>query len=697
MIFNPRKIITSFIFLLLFCLIFSRGSFAFSGNLDQFIRDNKKVRVRILQGQEQFDLIPYQDIEVNILPENENNKNVVLNKNRKYQFKVESAEKKYWKIQVFSTRNESQALLVKNNLAEKGFENLIIQQEKDWYKIFSGDYLSRDSAENAASNFKKEGWEPWIREFSEEINPSIKVYNSDQEKVFESKYFYLEGKINLNNKTYKDNFEFVLSDGKINIYNKTSFNSILKGVLNTKYGNMNNSELLKAETVLTRSYLLHEILKNNQGFLDISLYQGIRNLDEDIVKAVTETEGEIVGEIENDDILLEKSLAGIHKLISRIETGKIDFVNRAYPEILDNNLETGQLIDLNNFIQEKTRVNARVKWGLRYKEMRQLTWSGPRVITILDLDLEQSNLSAEAFISNNKLVGFGYLDEIVREEQALAAINGGYYNSEGKPLGLRMIDGKVITDSIHNRSGVAITEDGEILIDNIEWRGYINQDIKIDQINEKPGLDEIALINSYYGNSINIDNKKMKIIVIKNEKISEIRDFNDSQRKSTNIDIKDNEKIILARGTGIETLDKFTTNDEIELNHHFNSDWDNKNLKSIVQAGPRLIKKGKITITGFEEQFQTDVIQGRAPRSALGVTEDNHLILVSVDGRQGQLSIGMTLMELANFLKKLGLKEAVNLDGGYSTQMVVRGFTMNNPLQKRVITDGILIKDKRTD
>lgn len=71
-------------------------------------------------------------------------------------------------------------------------------------------------------------------------------------------------------------------------------------------------------------------------------------------------------------------------------------------------------------------------------------------------------------------------------------------------------------------------------------------------------------------------------------------------------------------------------------------------------------------------------IGGRNPRSAIGYTEDNNLILVAVDGREGS-SIGMTLMELANFMKSVGCIGAINLDGGGSTVMYVNGKIVNKP------------------
>ena len=73
-------------------------------------------------------------------------------------------------------------------------------------------------------------------------------------------------------------------------------------------------------------------------------------------------------------------------------------------------------------------------------------------------------------------------------------------------------------------------------------------------------------------------------------------------------------------------------------------------------------------------------IGGRNPRTAIGYTKDNDLILVAADGREGS-SIGLTLVELANLMKELGCTNAINLDGGGSTVMYVNGQIVNRPQQ----------------
>jgi hypothetical protein len=93
-------------------------------------------------------------------------------------------------------------------------------------------------------------------------------------------------------------------------------------------------------------------------------------------------------------------------------------------------------------------------------------------------------------------------------------------------------------------------------------------------------------------------------------------------------------------------------------------------VTTAIGGGPALIRDGK---AGQWSGFQL-----RHPRSALGWNKD-HIFLVEVDGRQSNLSVGMTLPELTDYMVKLGCENAINLDGGGSATLWVSGNVMNSP------------------
>ncbi|MET7901129.1 phosphodiester glycosidase family protein [Streptomyces sp. NPDC005336] len=108
---------------------------------------------------------------------------------------------------------------------------------------------------------------------------------------------------------------------------------------------------------------------------------------------------------------------------------------------------------------------------------------------------------------------------------------------------------------------------------------------------------------------------------------------------------------------------------------------------SIVSAAPTLVKNGRIAIDAATEGTldPQDLTFGyawsnvRQPRTMAGIDNRGRLILATVDGRRPGVSEGFTLEEAARFMRSLGAQQALNLDGGGSSAMAVRGRLANVP------------------
>jgi hypothetical protein len=110
-----------------------------------------------------------------------------------------------------------------------------------------------------------------------------------------------------------------------------------------------------------------------------------------------------------------------------------------------------------------------------------------------------------------------------------------------------------------------------------------------------------------------------------------------------------------------------------------------KDVKTALGGGPALIKDGVPFSAanppgGNSNNWSERSKYERHPRCAIGWSP-THVYLVIVDGRQPSLSVGMKLAELADYLKKLGCTDAMNLDGGKSAQMWMAGEIKNSPCQ----------------
>jgi len=88
----------------------------------------------------------------------------------------------------------------------------------------------------------------------------------------------------------------------------------------------------------------------------------------------------------------------------------------------------------------------------------------------------------------------------------------------------------------------------------------------------------------------------------------------------------------------------------------------------LMSSGPLLVQNGEI----YEQRGKTKFYRKRHPRTAVGITLDNRLVLVTVDGRS-HCAAGMSCAELTRTMRALGCYTAVNLDGGGSVTMWVRG------------------------
>ena len=116
------------------------------------------------------------------------------------------------------------------------------------------------------------------------------------------------------------------------------------------------------------------------------------------------------------------------------------------------------------------------------------------------------------------------------------------------------------------------------------------------------------------------------------------------------------------------------------INYSFSEFW---NVKEAIHAGPVLIKNSEINVTSEQELFFNTPVDGVQPRTAIGYKKNGDVIMMVVDGRQVD-SRGAYLKELALLMRQFDCKEALNLDGGGSSALVVNGKLINNPIGLRI-------------
>ncbi|MBS1627359.1 MAG: phosphodiester glycosidase family protein [Bacteroidetes bacterium] len=106
-------------------------------------------------------------------------------------------------------------------------------------------------------------------------------------------------------------------------------------------------------------------------------------------------------------------------------------------------------------------------------------------------------------------------------------------------------------------------------------------------------------------------------------------------------------------------------------------------MQTAVGGGPVLLQNGEVKVTNNEElKFTGKGINDKHPRTCMGYTKDDKLIVMVIEGRNKGKAEGATLTQQAQLLQQLGCVEALNLDGGGSSCMLINGKQTIKPSDK---------------
>ncbi len=121
-------------------------------------------------------------------------------------------------------------------------------------------------------------------------------------------------------------------------------------------------------------------------------------------------------------------------------------------------------------------------------------------------------------------------------------------------------------------------------------------------------------------------------------------------------------------------------------------------MRTAVGGGPTLLKRGEVFISNNEELMFVKGEQDKHPRTLMGYTQEGQLIIMAIQGRFPGLAEGATMQQEALLMKELGCWEALNLDGGGSSCLLINGKETIKPSDKegqRPLPAVFLIKDKK--
>ncbi len=311
---------------------------------------------------------------------------------------------------------------------------------------------------------------------------------------------------------------------------------------------------------------------------------------------------------------------------------------------------------------------ADVERGIKHVRMIKYYKTRPVRINIVELSQGVNNkLVIEPSIASETLANKSKISAIANRENAIVAINGGYFKPlTGVPLGTLMINKKLYTGPIYDRVAMGIFDNGFDMA-RVQLNAKIETNIggiKIDNVNQPRMLSVHTIVYTPDWGKLSPPCPKYGMqLIIEDGKLTRVS-YGRSQ-------IPPNGYVIVGSQ---QNLKPFIKAKRFDLDLNINPEW--KDVNHIISGGPYLVKNGEVFVDMTAQKLGS--VGGRNPRTAIGYTKDNNLILLTADGREGA-SIGLTLMELANLMKELGCVNAMNLDGGGSTVMYVNGNVVNKP------------------
>ncbi len=323
--------------------------------------------------------------------------------------------------------------------------------------------------------------------------------------------------------------------------------------------------------------------------------------------------------------------------------------------------------------------------GVRYTNdiVEEIPWS----IHVIEVQRGRSDFEFCTTLGKGDVIGMGTVSDQVKSVpreygQPLAAINGDFYEktekTEGRPRDLQIRFGEVVS-SPAGHDCFWIAPDGTPHMTNVYslfrviWANGTTTPIGLNQIR----LDNSAVLyTSVYGASTRSaggvelvlergTNSLWLPLKVGRRYAGRVREVRTAGNTALAPDI-----MVLSLGPGLAAqASSSQPGATVQIATETMPDLTGVNMA--IGGGPALLEGGK-------PMHWPGLFKFRHPRTAVGWNKD-HIFLVEVDGRQANLSVGMSFPELADYMAKLGCEEAMNFDGGGSATLWAFGMVKNSP------------------
>ena len=314
-------------------------------------------------------------------------------------------------------------------------------------------------------------------------------------------------------------------------------------------------------------------------------------------------------------------------------------------------------------------------------------WDSAGKISAYFIEADKNLYTIKPVLARGRVPGLQTTSGMSDMTDAVAAVNATYFAGNGDAIGMLKIDGDMAGTTYYRRTALGIGRDGKPFMGPVSYTGTVtlgDVTLPVSGVDAERGEDNLTLYNHWYGSRTGTNEYGMEYTVVDGE-VTAIHNGNSA--------IPKNGCVVSVHGSAAESFSGVQVGDKAVISQEMSSPWNQ--AVYIMGAGPRLVQNGVVNVTAGDEQFPADIRYGRAPRSAVAILKNGNYLFGVVDGRQSS-SRGLTLTDWAKLLVKMGAKDAMNLDGGGSSALVVGGLLQNSPSdgRERSVGSALIITEK---
>ena len=330
--------------------------------------------------------------------------------------------------------------------------------------------------------------------------------------------------------------------------------------------------------------------------------------------------------------------------------------------------------------------------------------AGPLILSGLEVDLRRPDLEVRGLRACDRLLGRERPSAIAKRlrlegSDVVGILNADFFDLRGGTGATEsnvIIDGEIVKavavtespfdafDNVHTQFGITAT--GAPVLDRFRLQGIVRTpsgEWALSAINAVAS-GELAVLTPWF-DTLALD--AIRADSVAHVSLLKVGGRGDTARyrvesapvRGRALTLSEQTVVLLASGSSLPVVERLRPGDRVDVIIRLVPD--RGALRTVVGGWPRIVDGGRNvalaadSVEGTIPRFS----RARHPRSALGISRDSAtLYMVAVDGRQ-RTSVGMTLEELADAMISLGAYEAMNLDGGGSTALVVGDSIVNTP------------------